>query len=195
MRVTPGAVGGRGAGRRADPRLAQVRAALWDRVPVDGREARARHRALVALGRLPRPFDREADLTHVTGSALVTGQRGVLLHFHKRLGMWLQPGGHLEGREAPWEAARREAHEETGLAAAWAGVDEHGVPPLCHVDVHEGGRGHVHLDLRYHLVVTGSDRPAPRAGESQEVRWFSWDEALAVADPGLAGLLRHARPG
>jgi 8-oxo-dGTP pyrophosphatase MutT (NUDIX family) len=170
-----------------------VRSTVWRHRTVDGREARSRHRILVALGRLPRPFDRDADLTHVTGSALVIGPRGVLLHRHKRLGLWLQPGGHLEAGETPWAAARREAHEETGLMLGWARADPGGMPPLAHVDVHAGGRGHTHLDLRYLLDVAGDDEPAPEEGESQEVRWFAWPDAIAIADPGLAGFLRAHR--
>jgi 8-oxo-dGTP pyrophosphatase MutT (NUDIX family) len=113
------------------------------------------------------------------------------LHRHKRLGLWLQPGGHLEPEETPWDAAAREAEEETGLQLAWASVGAGGVPPLAHVDVHPGGRGHTHLDLRYVLSVTAAsaEEPAPPAGESQDVRWFSWAEALEIADPGLAGYL------
>jgi 8-oxo-dGTP pyrophosphatase MutT (NUDIX family) len=145
----------------------------------------------VALGRLPRPFDQRADTTHVTGSALILGRRGVLLHRHKRLGIWLQPGGHLKAGETPWDGALREAEEETGLHLKWANPGPDGVPQLAHVDVHDGGRGHTHLDLRYLLAVVGSDKPAPGAGESQEVRWFTWDEALAIADPGLIGFLRR----
>jgi hypothetical protein len=60
--------------------------------------------------------------------------------------------------------------------------------------VHEGGRGHIHLDLRYLLTVRGSDEPAPPAGESQDVRWFGWAEAMDVADPGLTGFLRAYAP-
>jgi 8-oxo-dGTP pyrophosphatase MutT (NUDIX family) len=168
-----------------------VEAAVAGRRPVDGREARSRHRFLVALGRLARPLDQNCDPTHVTGSAIVTGPAGVLLHLHKRLGLWLQPGGHIEPGETPWAAARREATEETGLLfEPWAGER----PPLAHLDVHDGGRGHVHLDLRYLLTVTGDDRPRPAAGESEEVRWFAWPEAIAVADPGLGGLLRSISP-
>jgi 8-oxo-dGTP pyrophosphatase MutT (NUDIX family) len=160
------------------------------RRPVDGRETRSRHRFLVALGRLERPLDQDADRTHVTGSAVVLGAGGVLLHRHKRLGLWLQPGGHIEPGETPWAAARREATEETGLSfEPWPAR-----PELAHLDVHDGGRGHVHLDLRYLLRVTGDDRPRPAAGESQDVRWFPWDEALGVADPGLSGFLRTLRP-
>jgi 8-oxo-dGTP pyrophosphatase MutT (NUDIX family) len=166
---------------------------IWRHWAVDGREARSRHRILVALGRLPHPFDRDANLTHVTGSAVVLGSRGVLLHRHKRLGVWLQPGGHLEPGETPWAAARREAEEETGLGFGWSMVDASGVPALAHVDVHAGGRGHTHLDLRYVLVVHGDDKPVPPEGESQDVRWYAWADALRVADPGLAGFLRAHR--
>jgi 8-oxo-dGTP pyrophosphatase MutT (NUDIX family) len=167
-----------------------VRASVAGRQPVDGREARSRHRILVALGRLERPFDRDADPTHVTGSALVTGPQGVVLHRHKRLGLWLQPGGHLDAGETPWDAAHREATEETGLHLGWADAN----PVLVHLDVHAGGRGHTHLDLRYHLTVRGDDQPRPPAGESQDVRWYGWDHAISVADPGLVGLLRAERP-
>jgi 8-oxo-dGTP pyrophosphatase MutT (NUDIX family) len=171
----------------AEELLASVREAVWRRRPVDGREARARHQMLVALGRLAAPFDRNADPTHVTGSALILRPDGILLHRHKRLRMWLQPGGHLDPGETPWDAARREGEEETGLRLAWP---EPGLPALAHLDVHAGGRGHTHLDLRYLLVTSGPDRPAPPAGESQDVGWFAWSEAVAVADDGLAGFLR-----
>jgi 8-oxo-dGTP pyrophosphatase MutT (NUDIX family) len=171
--------------------VGRVIAAVARRQPVDAREARSRHRMLVALGRLERPFDQDADRTHVTGSAVVVGGRGVVLHRHRRLGLWLQPGGHLEPGETPWAAAHREAGEETGLAfVPWP----EGIPELAHVDVHDGGRGHVHLDLRYVLSVVGDDTPRPGADESQDVRWFDWDEAIAMADPGLVGFLRAQQP-
>lgn len=173
--------------------LGVVTASVWRRSPVDAREARSRHRMLVALSRLATPFDQGSDPTHVTGSALVVGERGVLLHRHKRLGLWLQPGGHVEPGETPWNAARREASEETGLRFdPWS---DGGPPELAHLDVHSGGRGHTHLDLRYVLVIAGDDTPSPPTGESQEVAWFSWEDAIAVADPGLVGYLRAAQPG
>jgi 8-oxo-dGTP pyrophosphatase MutT (NUDIX family) len=152
---------------------------------------------LVALARLERPFDSSSDPTHVTGSALICGSRGIVLLRHKRLGILVQPGGHLEPGESPWEAALREAVEETGLALRLAGSERAGMPArapsLAHLDVHAGGRGHIHLDLRYELEVVGSDDPAPPPGESQEVGWYSWPDALVVADPGLAGFIR-SRP-
>jgi 8-oxo-dGTP pyrophosphatase MutT (NUDIX family) len=181
--------------REPDDLCQTVVASVARRHPINGREARSRHHMLVALGRLADPFDRHSDPTHVTGSALIFGPRGVLLHRHKRLGLWLQPGGHLEPGETPWEAARRESEEETGLAVEWSGPVVDGYPALAHLDVHPGGQGHTHLDLRYVLSVAGDDTPAPAEGESQDVRWFTWDEALRVADPGLVALLRHVHGG
>ncbi len=137
---------------------------------------------------MPLPFDREADPTHVTASGIVVGPRGVVLHRHRRLGRWLQPGGHLDPGELPEEAVVRECSEETGLAVAHPAVG----PRLVHVDVHDAVAGHVHLDLRY--LLEGGDRdPAPQRGESPDVAWFSWDAATALADEALVGALRSAR--
>jgi 8-oxo-dGTP pyrophosphatase MutT (NUDIX family) len=172
---------------------ARARAQVEGRAPVDEREAAARLRILAEWERLADPLDQNLDPVHVTGSAIVVGPRGVLLHRHKRLGLWLQPGGHLDPGEMPWDAAVRETHEETGLAlVADAGPD--GIPPLAHVDVHDGGRGHTHLDFRYLLVAGPDDEPRPAPGESTDVHWFGWEEAIARADPGLRGALLALRP-
>lgn len=168
---------------------ARLRAQLTDRVPVDERERVSIVRFLAELERLAAPYDEHADPVHVTGSAIVVGSRGVVLHLHKRLGLWLQPGGHIETGEEPWEAAAREAGEETGLAVRHPETG----PALVHVDVHPGPRGHTHLDLRYLLSADDAD-PNPPPGESQDVRWFSWDDAIELADPGLVGALRAVRP-
>ncbi len=173
----------------------RVRDAVAGRVPVDGREEDSIRRFLADFDRLDDPFSQEADPVHVTGSGIVVGGRGVVLLKHRRLGIWLQPGGHLDEGETPWDAAQRESVEETGLELVLAGPrDGDGVPELQHVDVHLGGRGHTHLDLRY-LLTGGDDDPRPPEGESQEVAWFGWDEAIAIADPGAEGILRHLRPG
>jgi len=162
-----------------------LKAMVGSLTPVDDREARSQAEFLAALDRLEHPCDEHADPTHVTASAIVTGARGVVLHRHKRMGIWLQPGGHIEPRERPEDAALREVFEETGLSLAHSAEG----PRLVHVDVHAAPKGHTHLDLRY-LLVAGDADPTPPAHESQDVRWFGWDEAIAAADPGLVGALR-----
>lgn len=171
-----------------DPRLAELRALLAGRVPAHDREAAAIPRFLAELDRLPAPFDLDADPTHVTASAVVVGPRGTLLLLHKRVRLWVQPGGHVDPGEDLATAALREAEEETGLDLA----HPDGGPRVVGIDVHPGGRGHTHLDVRY-LLHGGTDDPVPPSGESQQVHWFGWDDALAVADPALAGTLRVLR--
>lgn len=167
--------------------LAQV-AALPD---LDERTIASKARFRTEVARLARPFDEHADPVHVTSSAIVVGPRGTLLHLHKRLRRWLQPGGHVDAGEHPTEAVIREVAEETGLEAVHTGPGSPVRAPV-HIDVHDGGRGHTHLDLRYLLHADGD--PQPGADESPDVRWFGWDDALAIADPGLRAALHALRP-
>lgn len=173
----------------ADERRREVLARLDRHVVIDPRERRAlgRVRALVAW--LPHPFDESADPTHVTASAIVTDGARVVLHRHKRLGRWMQPGGHVDPGERPAAAALRETREETGLQARHP---DRG-PTLLHVDVHEGGRGHLHLDLRFLLRAAPGAPLTPAVGESQSVGWFDDDAALDLADAPLLGALRALR--
>jgi 8-oxo-dGTP pyrophosphatase MutT (NUDIX family) len=183
-------VSGARPGRRlrasGDPGIvARVRESVWQFDARSSRETASRRRFLLELDRLAAPFDRAADPVHVTGSAIVSGARGTVLHLHKRLGLWLQPGGHVDPGEPPWETAVRETNEETGLL----GRHPDAGPRLFHIDAHPAGE-HFHLDLRYLLYCDDAD-PAPEAGESQAVEWFELEEAIAMADEALVdGLWR-----
>lgn len=152
-------------------------------IPVDAREAASVAMILERLTWPGDPFSEAANPHHVTSSAFVVSSRGVILHLHRRLGIWVQPGGHVDPGETPEAACVRETLEETGLCA------RHLDPPLLfHVDVHPGPRGHTHYDLRYVLSAPPVD-PAPPPGESPEVYWFSFDVAPGRAEPALAPAL------
>jgi len=169
---------------RRDGVVAAVRA----RTPVDEREQRCIETVLAELERLgDDPFDEHTNPVHVTASALIVGPRGVVLHRHRLLGIWVLPGGHVDAGEQPWQAAVREAREETGLQNLGLTNDS---PELVHVDVHPGPRGHTHLDLRYLLDGDDTD-PAPPQDESQDVFWFMWAEALRMVEPSMRGVLTH----
>jgi hypothetical protein len=73
-----------------------------------------------------------------------------------------------------------------------AACHPHSGPLLVHVDVHDAPKGHVHLDLRY-LLHAPDDDPTPGPGESPDARWFTFEEADAVADESLRNALRAAR--
>lgn len=164
--------------------VAHVETLLSTLTPVDQREALALEQTTLLLPTLTDPFSEEAQPTHVTASGFVVGPRGVLLHHHLKLGIWVQPGGHIDQGEWPHGAAKREVLEETGLEVA----DPPAGPTVVRIDVHPGPRGHTHLDLGF-LFVGGMEDPAPPPHESQAVRWCTIDEALALAEPGLQGFL------
>ena len=175
-----------------------VRAAVLDRLAdaVDQRETVSIGRFIGSFDALDRPFDEGRSFVHVTGSAIVVGPRGVLLHLHKRAQIWIQPGGHVDDGESPWDGAVRETFEETGLVAVHpAGSVAHlGVRPtpvLIHVDVHDAPKGHIHLDLRYLLIGPDED-PAPPPGESQQVGWFGWNDPLLQRE-SLAGAISSSQ--
>jgi 8-oxo-dGTP pyrophosphatase MutT (NUDIX family) len=170
-----------------EPRLTEVVGHLAAHEPADPVEARSLARTRALIRWLPAPFDETADATHLTGSAVVLDASGrIVLHRHKRLGIWLQPGGHVDPGETAAAAALRETREETGLVT----THPDGAPRLVHVDVHPGPRGHLHLDLRYLLLADGDADLVPDAGESPAVAWFDPRRAITVGDRSLAAAVR-----
>jgi 8-oxo-dGTP pyrophosphatase MutT (NUDIX family) len=161
-----------------------LRQFLTHHQPIDEQERVSLATFINQLDLLDRPFAEDGGPIHVTSSAIVVGARGVILHKHKRLGIWIQPGGHIDEGERPEDAALREVLEETGLTTTHFS----GSPTIVHVDVHAAPKGHTHLDLRYLLRGPDAD-PAPPEGESPDVAWLSFENALAMADVSLAGLL------
>ncbi|MEV0780025.1 NUDIX hydrolase [Streptomyces sp. NPDC050433] len=134
---------------------------------------------------------KSCEAGHVTASALVIDpERGrVLLTLHKKLGMWLQMGGHCETADVSLAAAAlREATEESGIAGLTllpggpVQLDRHSIPAPCHW----------HLDVQYAaLAPVGAVEEISE--ESLDLRWFTYDEAVAVADGSVARLLDRAR--
>ncbi|MGA7833604.1 MAG: NUDIX domain-containing protein [Acidimicrobiales bacterium] len=151
--------------------------------PVDDREAASIAMTLDRLDWPGDPFSETENPHHLTASAFVVSARGVILHRHRRLGIWVQPGGHVDGGESPDAACVRETKEETGL-------DVRQLDPilLFHVDVHAGPNSHTHYDLRYVVVAQPVD-PEPPEGESPDVFWFDFPKAIERAEPALAPAL------
>ena len=113
----------------------------------------------------------------------------MLLTLHRRLGRWLQTGGHIESTDPTLEAAAtREAAEESGLA------DLSLEPNPLLLSKHEVPCGPVqptyHLDVQY--LVLASRLVSPQVGdESSDIRWFSHDQ-LPEVDQSVAALVRAA---
>jgi 8-oxo-dGTP pyrophosphatase MutT (NUDIX family) len=146
----------------------------------------------------PDCFERTCVPGHVTGSAWITSHDGArfLLTHHRKLGRWLQLGGHSDGDPDTARVALREAEEESGISGlALAPIDGR-VRPLD-LDAHEiparaGEPAHVHYDVRF-LVVAPPDATITVSDESLALRWFAADQPLAVEhDESVARLRRKA---
>jgi 8-oxo-dGTP pyrophosphatase MutT (NUDIX family) len=182
-----------------EPDLEALAGALARHRPADAKEAVDLQEILEFMRRHGDPFDRRIVEGHLTGSAVVAsaaGDRVLLLH-HRKLGRWLQPGGHAEpGERAGETVALREAGEETGIV----GLALHpSAPRPLDVDVHPiPARGdepaHRHLDLRYLVIAPAGAALRRRAAEARALRWFGWDELAALdLDPSLRRALRAVR--
>jgi len=144
----------------------------------------------------PDCFLRSCRDGHVTGSAwiLSSDRTQFLLTHHRKLGLWLQLGGHADGDPDPAAVALREAREESGMrdfALAVLGAE----PAPFDVDVHRipatrDDPAHLHFDLRY-LFVAAPGQSLEVSGESHDLRWFPCARALEVLDD--ESLLRMAR--
>jgi 8-oxo-dGTP pyrophosphatase MutT (NUDIX family) len=148
------------------------------------------------------PFHRETQAGHFTGSAWLVSADGerALLMLHRKLGRWLQLGGHADGEADLAKVALREAEEESGLR------DLEVLPEIFDMDRHviparRDEPEHWHYDVRY-VVVARGDETFTLNEESLDLAWRpvadiaadpTSDESLRrMATKWLA--MREARP-
>ncbi len=126
----------------------------------------------------------ERTARHFTVAVFVVWEKKVLLHWHRKLGMWLPPGGHIERNELPDEAAVREVQEETGLTVQLVGDRRGDIadPIQLHrpagVQLENIGPGHQHIDLIYVAKPAGPTGIHQHYSEDK-VGWYGsedWDE-------------------
>jgi 8-oxo-dGTP pyrophosphatase MutT (NUDIX family) len=152
--------------------------------PSDRFEAAAWSALLSCEG--PALLTRWAAPSHLTASAAVLSPDGAAtcLVLHRRIGLWVQPGGHLEeGDQSMGAAAAREAAEETGLYGRLlpgpVALSRHPAP--CAPGVVDW-----HLDVQFALLA---ERGTPVvSSESQDVAWWEIEDVHGLAADGrLAG--------
>jgi 8-oxo-dGTP pyrophosphatase MutT (NUDIX family) len=127
---------------------------------------------------------------HLTASTLIVdhSRERVLLTLHRKVGMWLQMGGHCEAGDTSLQAAAaREAREESGIAElimsdAPIRLDRHRVG--CH-------GGSWHLDVQY-VAIAPPDARESISDESLDLAWFGVDELPDLTDDALRALVAAA---
>jgi 8-oxo-dGTP pyrophosphatase MutT (NUDIX family) len=123
--------------------------------PITPEERAPLERLEAFVRREPACFARSTVEGHITGSAWILdhARAACLLTHHRKLGLWLQPGGHADGDPDVLAVALREGREESGIAGL-APLS----PEIFDVDVHEiparkGEPAHLHYDVRFALVA------------------------------------------
>lgn len=137
----------------------------------------------------PSAYARERLDGHFTASGWLVDAAGtrVLLTHHRKLGRWLQLGGHADGDTDLAGVALREAEEESGLSglvvdAELFDLDRHWIPGRGDVP------GHWHYDARYVVRATAGEAFVV-GDESLDLAWR--DIAAIQADPAADGSLRR----
>ena len=120
-------------------------------------------------------------------------QPRLLFHLHKKYGVLLPAGGHIELDETPWAAMAHEIKEETGYELNQLQVMQprlrvdglHGVinhPQPLRVNTHNAAPDHYHSDIAYLFATDQTPAHAPGEGESTDIRWLTRAELAALPD-------------
>lgn len=137
---------------------------------------------------------------HFTATAFVVHDGRTLLHWHKKLGQWMPPGGHLLPGEDPAAAALREVREETRVDAELLPLtprfsfDYPAQLPAPYTVLLEPSAGpdgpHEHIDFIYFARPRDPAAPIANAG----LLWVREQQLLANEPLPLDGAARHSVP-
>ncbi len=165
--------------------------AVLSHPPFDQEEAASKTATLAFLRTHDRFWQRDNYAGHLTVSAWVVNPAlsHVLLTHHKKLGRWLQLGGHIEAGDGSMLAgALREAQEESGIQAIEPlqtdifDIDHHPIPAAKEP-------AHVHYDVRYLLVAKEMDFIVSE--ESHDLAWFALQNLPEINhSPDLVRMVR-----
>lgn len=118
-----------------------------------------------------------------------------MVHFHRKVDMLMQIGGHIELDETPWQTVVHELREESGYTPSELKVMQYttdrlqGADNVMHptpllVNTHYVGNEHYHSDLCYGIVAHDVPERGVAEGESTDIRWLTIDELKEGAKNG-----------
>ena len=113
----------------------------------------------------------------------------VFIVHHKKSGLWLAPGGHIDKGETLWQTLNREIHEELGVPDFFKNPP---LPFLCTITpIEHGTRAcKTHFDIWFIMKTDGKDfQIDPR--EFHDTKWLTLDEAeKIIIDPANKNTLK-----
>lgn len=121
-----------------------------------------------------------------------TPEPTLMLHRHKKLGAWLQFGGHIEPKENPWQAIAHELREESGYEMSQLMVlqPKHSIRRMSAVALHPipiipfthkfPGLDHYHNDGGYGFVTDQEPLDQPQKGESNVFACFTVEQLKQI---------------
>lgn len=105
----------------------------------------------------------------------------VLLVAHRKAGLWLPSGGHVEPMEDPWDTVLRECGEELCVEAVPSAVS--GKAPFFLTVTRTRGQGqHIDVSLWYVLKSEAGDITSFDEDEFDAIKWLPLQQILA--EPG-----------
>lgn len=127
-------------------------------------------------------FARENNEGHFTASAWLlnpAGNKALLMH-HRKLDLWVQPGGHCDSCLDLPKVALKEAMEESGIdqirleESSIFDIDRHLIPPRGETPQH------FHYDVRF--LVRAQHENFKKNEESKALEWISYDAKYLIAE-------------
>ena len=99
----------------------------------------------------------------------------VFIVHHKKSGLWLSPGGHLDKGESPMQAVNREILEELGIPTFFQETPKPFLFSIVDID-HQNQTCKAHHDLWYRMPTDGTAFRID-SSEFHETRWVTIPEA------------------
>jgi len=176
----------------------QIRGLVARLVPADAAESEHRRQALAWLDSTGDIFRRVKPRTpspHLVSYFLLVDHdgRNVLLVDHRKAGLWLPTGGHVEPGEHPAATVRREAREELGIQAVFSPVT--GEHPAFVSVTETAAPADRHTDVSLWFVLSGrvGEPLTPDPGEFRAARWWTRGDieraGPSVFDPHMTRML------
>ena len=101
----------------------------------------------------------------------------LLLVAHRKAGLWLPSGGHVEPGEEPWDTVVRECREELHIEARPSTIADNR-PFFLTVTRTRGSGEHTDVSLWYVLQADAYEVTSFDEGEFEAVRWVSLNDVL-----------------